>query len=217
VWEYPTAVKPALDTLQAYRDAAARLVNRLYDLNLFSGTGVDAQGAPIYALPNQLTRIEALSLAMRLAGLEETANHYTGPNPFTDVPQWADKMAAYAYYQGITVGVNEEHTLFASERPLTYQEFTVILMRVLGYNEKNGDFTFDQAMSKAVEIGLFTVTETELLNSGSYVRADAVIAMANALGTRVKDSNVKLIDQLVSYGVIRNEAAVAFADAVRDL
>jgi hypothetical protein len=92
------------------------LADQLYRVKLFAGTGNEINGDPIFDLERPLNRIEALTLVTRLMGLEQEAYAYTGPNPFADVPEWADRIAAFAYYNGITVGINNTSTCTRSKK-----------------------------------------------------------------------------------------------------
>jgi hypothetical protein len=213
-----TVTPQPFNTIQDYRAAAPSLAVQLHDLNLLAGVGTDAQGNIDYALASPLTRMQAITLVIRLMGLEQQADAYAGDNPFTDVPDWGSPIAAYAYSEGITAGVNSGHTLFDPDSPVTYREFTAFLLRVLGYSENNGDFTFDQTLSKAVNISLYTPSEETLTGDVTvYTRADAVISMVNALLTDQNGTGGRLIDKLVSDGVIRRDAADTFVTAVNKI
>ena len=126
---------------------------------------------------------------------------FTGDNPFIDIPDWGDRYAAYGYYSGITVGINNEHTLFAPDRDITFQEFTAFLLRVLGYNEATGDFLYEQAIAKASAVDLFSPYDISKIAADNYVRGNAVLEMANALLTKAKGSNELLLYQLADKGV----------------
>ena len=189
----------------------------LYKLKLFLGADPNSS-VPVYNLEQPLTRIQALILVIRLMGLEADAQAFMGDRPFSDVPEWAAKYAAFGYDKGITVGVNDTHTLFAPDDQVTFQQFTAFLLRVLGYNEKNGDFAYAEALAKAIQLKLFTGSESRLLGEGKFLRGDAVIAMSNALLTYMKDSReTKLIDSLVSRRLFTQEAADAFVKTVQDI
>jgi hypothetical protein len=107
--------------------------NELYKLGLFIGVGNDEDDNPVFELDESLNRIDALVLIIRLLGREEAALSFDGINPFTDTPDWASKYLAYAYDQGITLGVSA--TQFAPDLNVTLQEFTTFILRVLGYHE----------------------------------------------------------------------------------
>jgi len=189
-------------------------VDELHALSLFRGIGVDANGNPIFALDQPLTRLQALILTIRLLGLEEEALAYEGNNPFTDVTY--DRQVpyvAFGFSMGITRGISD--TLFGPNRLVTNQEFTTFLLRSLGYSEDDDDFTFETALDKALEIELFTEAVLEQLEEGTFLRGDAVVAMVNALLTLIKDSeDTLLLHTLVDAGVIFAGDAYAFIVAI---
>ena len=188
--------------------------DELNKLGLFMGT-VSGATPPVYELDGQLTRIQALILVIRLMGLEEEALSGSGKNNLLDVPSWAVKYAVYAYQNGITTGVNAEGTLFAPNRAVTCQEFTTFLLRSLGYRESRNDFQYATALNKALEIGLYTEDVLAELNSGTFLRGDAVVVMVNALLTPIKDSNdTLLIDTLVNAGLFSSDTANEFVAAI---
>jgi hypothetical protein len=197
------------------RSVAPVLAQELFKLDLFVGTGTTPNGTPAFELERSLTRLEGLALVIRLIGLEDEANAYDGPNPFKDVSSWGEKMAAYAYNAGITVGVNDEHSLFDPDRPLTYHEFTAFLLRVLGYSEGKGDFAYAKAFDKAVDAGLYQSGEVSAISKADgYLRGDAVVCVVEALLTYIKDSDETLIDKLVSGGKLSRTEADSFIEAI---
>ena len=217
----PTPTPVPISPTTGYSDiiaVAKPIADLLYSLKLFVGTGLDTAGNPVFELNRPPTRMEALAILIRLLGLQSTAYAYEGVNPFTDTPAWGDRIAAYAYANGITVGVNEAHTLFNANAPVTYQEFTAFLLRVLGYFEKNGDFAYADTLSKAVAVNLYSIGEVQAIsNLEAYIRAGVVINMADALLTPIKGSDARLIDQLVETGAISSQAADLFVDKAKQV
>jgi hypothetical protein len=67
------------DNIAAIRNNAASIAGQLYKLGLFVGTGVDKSNYPVFELERPLKRIEALTIVIRLFGLEETAKTMEGP------------------------------------------------------------------------------------------------------------------------------------------
>jgi hypothetical protein len=65
--------------------------------------------------------------------------------------------------------MNPECVLFAPDRPLTYQEPTTFLLRVLGYCGSSGDFAYAQALSKAIQASLYSLPEQERLASSNRI------------------------------------------------
>jgi len=216
----PAVIEPiqtrSFTTIAEFRQVAPSLASSLFELRLLVGTGVDATGAPTFGLNQPLNRMEALTLVVRLMGLEERALAYTGPNPFGDTPDWGSRIAAFAYNEGITAGTG--NGLFEPERIVTYQEFTAFLLRVLGYSEADGDFLFEQALSKAVNVGLYSESQRNIQEGpGQYLRSDAVLNMVNALLTNTRDANTNLLDTLVSNNVIERQLAIRFIADVGDI
>jgi len=160
--------------------------------------------------------MEALALVVRMMGLEESALAFTGHNPFGDTPDWGSRIAAFAYNEGITAGIGEG--LFAPDRLVTYQEFSVFMLRVLGYSEMNGDFLFERALDKTVNIGLYSENQRSIQErTDQYLRSDVVLNMVNALLTSTNDSNTSLLDTLVADNVICGQAAERFAAQIEEL
>jgi len=187
----------------------------LFRLGLFVGTGTDADGNPIFEPNRPPTRLEALALVIRLMGLQNEAMAFTGASRFNDVPAWGDRYAAFGYSIGITVGVNEEHTLFAPNRQVTAHEFTTFLLRVLGYSEADGDFIFEEAMQKASSIGFFSPFGITRISTDNFLRDHAAHAMANALLTPPQGSNEYLLYRLANQSVFSREDADWFHENVR--
>ncbi|MDR2749050.1 MAG: MoaF N-terminal domain-containing protein [Clostridiales bacterium] len=203
-----TSSNVSLDELVKTAQPIAEALN---NMKLLYGTGTDSNGKPVYQLEKTLTRMEALAFVLRLQGLEAEATAFSGANPFTDTPDWGKSLAAFAYSKGITFGVNDAHSLFDPNSPITYQQFTAFLLRVLGYQENSGDFKYEDALKKAVDIKMYSETEVGAINRSSiYRRAQAVLSMADSLVTTKKGSEKRLLDLLVDSGIVTKEAASAF-------
>jgi len=107
------------------------------------------------------------------------------------------------------VGVGE--SLFEPNRLVSNQEFTTFLLRALGYSEDAGDFTFARALNKALDIEMYCEDVLDELESGRFLRADAVVAMVKALQTPIKGSaDVLLIDTLVTAGAVTSAQSNLF-------
>ena len=57
----------------------------LYDLGLFRGTGIKADGTPEFELNRAATRAEAVTMLVRMLGEEDLALAAMAPTPFLDV------------------------------------------------------------------------------------------------------------------------------------
>ena len=69
----------------AYEPQYTAEAETLYELGLFKGTGINADGTPVFSLENNATRLQALIMLIRLLGQEDEALATTAPNPFTDI------------------------------------------------------------------------------------------------------------------------------------
>ena len=168
----------------------------LYELGLFKGMGSNADGTPVFALEQMATRIQGLVMLIRLLGKETDALAYAGECPFTDVPTWAERYAAYAYDNGITNGTGGN--TFSSDAPLLGKAYVTFVLRALGYDDTAGDFSYNDALVKGEELGLIGAGEC----TGEIYRDDCASISYNALKTKMKDADTTLMDKLVADGVL---------------
>lgn len=105
-----------------------------------------------YALDKPATRVQAAVLLVRLAGAEQAAAKDVWISGFTDVPAWADAAVTYAAHQGWISGVT--NTEFKPNSAVTANAWCAMLLRMLGYRDKDGDFTVSDAAAFAQRIGL---------------------------------------------------------------
>ena len=182
--------------------------DRLYALGLFKGTGTNPDGTPVYALEKTATRMEGLVMLIRLLGEEADALAYTGECPFTDVPGWARQYAAYAYGKGYTNGTSA--TTFTPGTEIDFNSYVTFLLRALGYNDQQGDFTWKKSVEKAAGIGLIDEASAKLLSEQKPVlyRADLVNLSFSALTMRMKGKSTTLAGQLVQRGVFTRSKGV---------
>lgn len=117
--------------------------------------------ASITVFADSTSRIEALVTVIQTIGREADALAETAENPFTDVPDWADRYAAYAYRTGITTGVGDN--LFDPDTPITADEYTTMLERAQGLANANAGAQTDENAIALADQGMFssggTVTE----------------------------------------------------------
>ena len=175
----------------------------LHTLGLFAGTEAGFQ------LERRPTRVEGLVMFIRLLGAEDEAKFENYPHAFSDVPAWASPYVGYAYYYGLTTGISE--TIFGSDHQMTAGEYLTFLLRLLGYDDSKGDFAWNTAIDKAVEIGFLTGEEATALQTQPATRGTMVDLSWTALTQPYKeDRTVTLARALVSAGVFTQEQAVQF-------
>lgn len=189
------AAIPSAFALQGERDRAA---DTLFTLGLVKGTGM----ADNYALNSPATRGAAVTLLVRLAGAESAAAKDTWAAGFRDVPASLLPAVNYAAHQGWTTGVTAQE--FRPNQAVTANAWCTFLLRMLGYSDKNGDFTVSDAAVFARRIGLTSLTYT-----GSLTRGDLFEIASQALTFRYKDSQDTIISRLIDSGAVSRAAANA--------
>ncbi len=166
---------------------AETAANTLYALDLFYGTGNDADGNPIFDLDRSLTRQEAIVMLVRLLGSAEYALRESQTAPFSDVSDWAMPYIGYAYNNGLAKGISE--TTFGANDPITAEQFLTFVLRALGYSSAT-DFAWEDSLSFAESIG---VLDKQDHFSVPFTRGDACIVCLSALSVPYKNSNASLL------------------------
>ena len=189
------------------------LADALSAMGLFAGTGT-AYGSG-YDLERAATRVEGLVLFLRLLGEEAAAQAYTGPCPFSDVPEWAQRYVAYAYDRGYTAGVGTDaagNPAFGPAHIMDTEEYVTFLLRALGYQDsgESPDFTWQSALPFAQEQGVLTGGEVSLFSGlPSFLRAHAVYLSYFALDAPMKDGSGTLLASLSAAGALDGVQAQA--------
>lgn len=110
-----------------------------------------------------LTRVEAVTMLVRLMGAEEAAQQLSGqPTTFTDVPNWAKGYVNYAHANKLVQG--EGNGLFAPDRVCTAAEFLTMLYRLTDLKEGT-DYTWNTAVRDFIT----DVSETPAYNVGEFI------------------------------------------------
>ena len=155
-----------------------------------------------YALDAPATRAHAAVLLVRLAGAEEAARNDLWISGFRDVPDWAYTPITYAAHQGWITGVTVLD--FKPDNALTANAWCTMLLRMLGYSDKNGDFAVSDAAAFARRIGLVSRSY-----EGAMTRGDVFETMYDALFFSYKDGSETVIGRLVRQGNCSKAAASA--------
>ncbi len=104
-------------------------------------------------LERNLTRAEGAIMYSRLLGLEEEAQVFASENPnyesgFTDVPEWAEDTLNYLHHLDLVNGISE--TLYGSNAPMTEAQYTTLVLRALGYSDRDGGFCLECINTKSI-------------------------------------------------------------------
>jgi len=175
----------------------------LNELGLFQGVG-----GGNFELNRAPTRAEALVMLIRLLGLEEAAHASAYTHPFADVNGWSEGYIAFAYARGLTRGTSE--TTFEPNAAATAQMYVTFVLRALGYDDRAGDFAWQDALRFGTEVGVWDPT----LAGGPFLRDQLAAVSYLALLARMADSERRLIETLVTDGVVSAAAAAPILERV---
>ena len=175
---------------------AQHCADKLAALNLVRDDGSG------YQLDAPVTRAQAAVLLVRLAGAETAAENDTWISGFLDLPAWAHTEITYAAHRGWVSGV--DGYTFRPDSPVTANAWCTMLLRMLGYSDKDGDFTVEDAPLFAQRIGLLSWTCTGLMSRG-----DVFETMAAALTFPLRDGSGTVIEALVESGTCSRAVASA--------
>ncbi len=174
----------------------------LYNLGLLRGVGNEFKIEDM-ELERNATRAEACITIVRMLGKEEKAKWQKNPHPFKDVPAWASDSIGWLYENYLVNGISD--TYFGSADIATAGQFSTMLLRVLGYDDSEGDFSYSEAVQFAKGKGLVdSVTESHWELS----REDMVKMCYKALSTPCKNSRRTLIRKLCDEKAIEESVAV---------
>lgn len=162
----------------------------LYALGLFKGTGTNPDGTPIFDVDKTPTRNQALIMLIRLLGKEDEALAGTWEIPFTDVSESMRPYVGYAYTNGLTNGTSA--TTYSGSNPINSTQYIVFVLRALGY-EDGVDFQWDNAWQFATDI---RASREDYTSSSRLTRGDLAIISRDALVTKLKDSETRLVERV---------------------
>lgn len=178
----------------AYVQENVDMAFALRQMHLLSGT---EDG---FKLTSPLTRGEGLVVMINFLGKASEASKTTGEMPFTDVPGWLRPFAAYAWQHKLIAGTSTTAYIFKPNDPITSYDMVTMLLRCMGYSDAGGkDFVWNQAVEKAVSLGIFSPKELTYLKSGTFVRDKMVYAAYYMLDGKTTGGKT-MYDQLIAQG-----------------
>ena len=172
-------------------------------MGLLKGTGsyFSVEGLE---LSRNATRAEASVTIVRMLGKEAKANYQQNPHPFGDVPVWAGNYVGWLYENYLVNGVGD--TYFGAGDIITVQQFSTMLLRVLGYDDSRGDFAYSNAVNFAKGCGL---VDAEIASHWELSRKDMINMCYNALRLNIKKSTRTLVKKLCDDGAVNKIVAEA--------
>jgi len=192
---YPQSSEPIISTgTQEIEDLGINqeinldvIAKQLNNLGILTGT---EKG---FELERGLTRAEAAVIITKLSGgdmyenMEEKLNH-----GFIDVPEWANIYVGHLKYIGAVNGITD--TEYGSNIPMSSQQFTTMVLRVLDYSDINGDFLWNKSLDKALEINLIDKVSKERIDQSEiFTRGDMALITYNALFQIPKGNDKRLL------------------------
>lgn len=142
-----------------------------------------------FNLDQPLTRVEGVTMIVRLLGKESEAKEKNFAHPFSDVPSWADPYVGYCYEHKISNGISADK--FGSNQEMSAAQYLTLVLRALGYSDGNGkDFLWNESPSKALEIGLIGEScHKQYTTTNLFLRDNAAVIAYNALYLNKKGSD----------------------------
>jgi hypothetical protein len=183
--------------------------NFFIDAQLLKGDGGS------YGLEKTASRLEGVIILIRMMGKETDAQAMNDlPCQFTDVPAWAKGYVNYAYAENISKGVSD--TRFGVNDKMTVYQYNTLLLRVLGYNDANGDFEWDDSVDKAKELSILPKDFASIYTRSGVVYTKGALMETSFcyLQANRKDQEETLIDQLIEDGVISQKLAEEYGLSV---
>ena len=182
------------------------MADELYALGLFKGKGTGADGKPDYALQDPANRDEAATMLIRLMGRAKKAeNQYAGGSigcTLSGVADWAKPYVGWLYENSLINGVSA--TDYGGKSPISAQQFSTLLLRVLGYSDAAGDFSYAGALDYAVLQGLMTKEQRSDFEL-NFDRGAMVSLCHAALHHAMKGSSLTLLDTLYRDNVFASD------------
>lgn len=185
------AVVPA----SAYTTKQQNTADALNELGLFQGMGPSVG----YALDQNLTRAQGITLLVRMIGKEAEATSNTYRTPFVDVADWAAGYVGYAYTNAITNGMGPDK--FGSDVQLNDYMFLTLVLRALGHSDADGSFVWNNPYALAKQVGLIDVAAAD----GVFTRGDAVEVFWNAMSAEIVGKGITLAQSLIDQGIFTAE------------
>jgi hypothetical protein len=183
----------------AAEDKYLDYAEKLQTINVFKGTGNG------FELNRPPTRLEGGVILVRLLGGEQEALDNKYSHLFSDVPAWGDAYVTYMYNFGLTNGISE--TEFGSMNEMQSKSYLTFTLRSLDYDDKQGDFTWNEAVQKNQQIGLIDSSLANDLNNQTFLRNHVAVLSYNALKQQLKDGSESLTQRLVNRESIKLSVA----------
>lgn len=143
-----------------------------------------------------VTRRQAVVVAVRLLGASKTAQQKLYSHPYRDVGSDCQSYIGYAYYTGLASGTSA--TKFSPDRTESAATFMTYVLKALGYTGVKDS----NSMKKAVSVGLCSKTQASDWNAQPLNRQSMSEMTYLALNTNLASQGCTLATKLAKQGVI---------------
>lgn len=186
--------------VSAFSENESRSVEKFFvEAQLLKGDGSS------YGLENAPTRLEGIIILIRLLGKDgEAMEMQSLPCRFNDVPAWAAGYANYASAEGLAKGISD--TLFGTNESMTAQQFHTLMLRVIGYDDGEGDFQWNRSVQAAEKLAILPGDMAQRYDfTSEYTKRDLMETAFCFLEAPFKDGTETLIQKLLDTGAIDQE------------
>ena len=173
------------------------IAEKLKEIGVFKGSNNG------FELEREATRLEGAVMLVRLLGAEKEALDNNYDHPFMDVPQWGSPYIGYLYHYGLTTGVSNQ--MYGSDTKMDARVYVTFILRALSYDDSKGDFTWNKALDKALEIGLIDNEYYTFLQAQAFIRDDVAKLSFDALLIHMNGENRSLLQKLYEDNVFSYE------------
>jgi hypothetical protein len=174
------------------------LAEILDSLGLIYGYNMD------FILNIEPTRLDGIIMLIKLLGAEsEVVKMDNTESIFSDVPHWGSIYINYAYINKLADCYSSSY--FGANEPLSLNEYLNFILRVLGYNDINGDYIQSEAYVKGLDLGLINEDEMNEIDQDTFTWGDMIKITYNVLSMFLKDQNITLRDKLADIKKSRKE------------
>lgn len=190
----------------SYGKSTARYKPKYYDmayaLNKMGLVRGAARGMELYRAN---TRAESVTMLIRLLAEERDAVSGKFKHPFKDIAPWAEQYIGFAFDKGYANGVAVDR--FDSAGVTSANHYMTFILRALGYDDIKGDFKWDNAMNSAVNFGVITAGERDMILGATFLRDQMIYLSYRALFAKLAHSDSTLLDKLVESGAVNKRTA----------
>jgi len=184
---------------------------KLYRLGLFAGASPDRFNPDLGA---KLNRQIGITLLLNLFGKASEVEQLSSQEinsilfPYSDhtlISSWARPYMAYAVKTGMIAGTSP--TTLSPSGKLDGVSFAAMILRFLGYSVERKDFI--NSIQILCNKGGLAPSDTDYFNKSELIKDDAIGMAYNALFAVCKNGE-RLIDKLISAGIVDSETASSF-------